>query len=102
MRAETLCRLDVFAAVVASGAASLMLSSCAMGCDEVGYRNELRVTVTGENRDNVTDVRLCADGICAYHSQEAAPSTGRSYWVTHAVSDLWTYDFGDHHPIPCN
>lgn len=81
-------------------AGAMALSSCGSGCTEIGYRNELRVTATGDDLTRIAEVRLCADEICAYPSTEAAPPTGRSYWVTHhsAAPDLWIYDFGDHHP----
>ncbi|MBF4462274.1 MULTISPECIES: hypothetical protein [unclassified Rathayibacter] len=78
--------------------ASLALSSCGFSCTEIGYRNELRITAVGAGAEAITDILLCAGDICAYPSQDAAPVTGRSYWVTHATPGLWVYDFGDHHP----
>ncbi|ROP50173.1 MULTISPECIES: hypothetical protein [unclassified Rathayibacter] len=95
-------RLDRHLLAVASGAvgvvAALSLTSCGYGCHEIGYTNELRVTAAGARSVDVADIRLCADEICAYPSVDAAPATGRSYWVVHNTSGLWIYVFGDHHP----
>ncbi|MWV58048.1 hypothetical protein [Rathayibacter sp. VKM Ac-2754] len=85
-------------AVALGGAVALALSGCGVHCHEIGYTNELRVTVRGDDVEIIADIGLCAEDICAYPSQAAAPPTGRSYWVTHSVSNLWIYDFGDHHP----
>lgn len=94
-------RATVSSAVTAGLVAMTALTGCAVspGCTEGGYRNELRVTVAGDDAGQVATIDLCADDICAYSSSDVAPAGVRSYWVIHnTVPNLWIYDFGDHYP----
>lgn len=82
-------RVAAAAALAVTGAVGL--SSCVTHCNEMGYRNTLRVTATG---DDVADVRLCSGEICAEPSLDGAPATRGAFVVTRDVPGQWTYDFG--------